>query len=191
MPVGLQGLESSRAESPRPVISRAELVEAEVVAGLSLEQDGNRGEQLEDVEQLLVRGVVRQEVAQVHLAQRRHRPGERGAPAAANADVELGVLRLLALAVELVVQVGHRAAQLPEARNRRVVLVARSDLHLGHARRRARAAARSPAGPGPGCTSQGDRSDSRSRPASAITKMTPVKGTERNPGMVTRVPPGH
>ena len=43
----------------------AELVEAEVVAGLSLEEDGDRGEQLEDVEQLLVRGVVREEMADV------------------------------------------------------------------------------------------------------------------------------
>src|SRR5256885_8396652 len=36
-----------------------ELVEPEVVALRPIEQDRNRGEQLEDVEQLFVRGVVR------------------------------------------------------------------------------------------------------------------------------------
>ena len=71
-----------------------------MVTGLSFEEDRDRGEELEDVEQLLVRGVVRQEVSQVDLAECRDRPSERSAPPTANADVVLGVFRLLVLAVE-------------------------------------------------------------------------------------------
>ena len=100
-------------------------------------------------------------MAEVHLAQRRDRAGERGAPAAADADVPLGVLRALPLPVELVVQLRHRAAQLPDPRHRRVLLVVHADLDLVHPRRRARAAARSRAGPGRDCTSRDDRSESR------------------------------
>src|SRR5688572_32731359 len=48
----------------------------------ALEQDRDRREQPEHVEQLLVRGVVRQEVAEVDVAERRGDAGQRGAAAA-------------------------------------------------------------------------------------------------------------
>jgi hypothetical protein len=63
----------------------AQVGRREGVATLALEQDRNRREQAEDVEQLLVRGVVGQEVAEVDVAERRGRARERGAAAARDA----------------------------------------------------------------------------------------------------------
>ena len=65
-----------------------EIVEAEVIAALSLEKDRNRGEELEDVEQLLIRRVVGKEVAEIHLVQGGDGARERCSPAAADADAE-------------------------------------------------------------------------------------------------------
>ena len=65
----------------------AQIVDGEGVAALALEQDRDGGERLEDVEQLLVGGVVGQEVAEVDVAEAGGRARERGAPAAGDADV--------------------------------------------------------------------------------------------------------
>ncbi len=73
LPVGLHGFESRSAPRPRPGDLAPELGQREIVSPLRVEQDGNRREAPEDVEQLLVRGVVREEVAEVHLARSRRR----------------------------------------------------------------------------------------------------------------------
>ena len=65
----------------------AQIVGAEGVAALALEQDRDGGERLEDVEQLLVRGVVGQEVAEVDVPEARRGARERRAAAAGDADV--------------------------------------------------------------------------------------------------------
>src|SRR5262249_59344559 len=77
---------------------------SEGISALSFEEDGDRGEGLEDVEQLLVGGVVGEEVAEVDVAERGRRPRQRRAPAAADADVLRAVLRGEALPVEAVVE---------------------------------------------------------------------------------------
>src|SRR5436309_15657889 len=76
-------------------------------------------------------------MAQVYLAQRGHRAGERGSAASADTHVPLGVLRALPLPVELVIPLGHCAAQLPDTGNGSVLLIVHPDLHLMHSRRRA------------------------------------------------------
>ncbi len=149
---------------PAPHDLAAQLRRRERVAAVRLEQDRDRREQAEDVEQLLVRGVVGQEVAQVDLAQRRRRAGQRRAPAAGHRDVLRAVLRRHAAPVQPVVEVGDRLAQLPQPGHRRVLLVLGGDVDVVEARRCAPRAPRPPACPGRGCTSLG-RPD-RSRGAS-------------------------
>ena len=87
LPVGLHGFDSSSADRPRPEDLAPQILGGEGVAALALEQDRDGGERLEDVEQLLVRGVVGQEVAEVDVAEAGRGAGERGAPAARDADV--------------------------------------------------------------------------------------------------------
>ena len=120
----------------------AQVVGGERVAALALEQDRDRGERLEDVEQLLVGGVVGEEVPEVDVPEARGRAGERGAPAARDADVLGAVLRRHAPAVEPVVEGGDRLAQLPDAGDRRVLLIVDVDGDGVDARRRARQRAR-------------------------------------------------
>ena len=87
---------SSTADSPRPVISRRRS-STRTVAPRAVQQDRDRGEQLEDVQQLFVRRVVGKEMAQVDLPQRRDRPGQSHPAPARDTHVLLGVLRLHAL----------------------------------------------------------------------------------------------
>ena len=77
----------------------AQIVGGEGVALLAFEEDGDRREGLEDVEQLLVRRVVGEEVAEVDVPERGRGPRQRRAPPAADADVLRRVLRGQALAV--------------------------------------------------------------------------------------------
>ena len=115
----------------------AQVVRGEGIAALSLQQDGDGGEGAEDVEQLLVGGVVGQEVAQVDVAERRGGSRERGAPSAGDGDVLRRVLRGQAAAVQAVVERRDRLAQLPHSGDRRIFLIVDVDGHLVHARRRA------------------------------------------------------
>jgi len=100
-----------------------QVVDAERVAPLGLEEDRDGGERLEDVEQLLVRRVVRQEVAEVDVTEARRRARERRAPAAGDGDVLGGVLRRETAAIEAVVERRDRLAELPEAGRRGILLV--------------------------------------------------------------------
>ena len=68
LPVGLHGFDSEQRREPAAEDLAAQIVGGERVAALALEQDRDRREQPEDVEQLLVRGVVGQEVAEVDAA---------------------------------------------------------------------------------------------------------------------------
>ena len=94
-------------------------------------------ERLEDVEQLLVGGVVGQKVAEVDVAEARGGARERRAAAAGDAHVLRRVLRRHAAAIEAVVELGDGLAQLPEPGDRRVLLIVDGDADLVHARRRA------------------------------------------------------
>ena len=102
--MGLQGLLTSSAFSPRPSIFALECLQGDVVAVVGLQQDGDAGEGLEDAEQFFVGGVVGQEVAHVDLAQGGGEAGEGDAAAAGDADVFVRVLAAFALAVEGVVE---------------------------------------------------------------------------------------
>ena len=75
---------------------------------------------------------------QVHRAQAGRRAGERRAPAARDADVLGAVLRRHPAPVEPVVETGDRLAQLPDARDRRVLLIVDVDGDATDPRRRAR-----------------------------------------------------
>ena len=70
----------------------AQIVRGEGVSALSFQQDGDCRESAEDVEQLLVRGVVGEEVPEVDVPERCSRARERGAPAAGDGDVFRAVL---------------------------------------------------------------------------------------------------
>src|SRR5205823_1375744 len=59
-----------------------QVLDGEGVSALAFEEDGNGGERPEDVEELFVGRVVGQEMAQVHVAERRGGAGQRGAAAA-------------------------------------------------------------------------------------------------------------
>ena len=89
-------------------------IRGEGVAALGVEQDGDGGERLEDVEQLLVGGVVGQEVAEVDEPEAGRGPGERGAPPAGDADVLRRVLGGEAAPVGPVVVRSDGLAQLPQ-----------------------------------------------------------------------------
>src|SRR4051794_14615453 len=67
-------------------------------------------------------------MTEVHLPQRSHGAGERRPSAAAHADVVFGIAGALVLPVQIVVKLGHGATQLPESRDRGVVLIAGSNL---------------------------------------------------------------
>ncbi|MDF2696799.1 MAG: hypothetical protein K0S65_5182 [Labilithrix sp.] len=71
----------------------AKVVRGEAVAALAFEQDRDAREGLEDVEQLLVRRVVGDEVAEVDAAEACGSARERGTATAGDADVLGGVLR--------------------------------------------------------------------------------------------------
>ena len=66
--------QEERGESA-PLDLLAKIVGREGVSALAFEEDGDGGERLEDVEQLLVRGVVGEEVAEVDVTQRCRRTG--------------------------------------------------------------------------------------------------------------------
>ena len=129
---GVAGIGEQDRREAAPGDLLAQVVGTEVVALAPVEQDRDRGEELEDVEQLFVGRVVGQEVAEVDLPQRRDGAGERGAASPADADVVLAVLRALSAPVQTVVQLGHRPPQLPDAGHRRIVLVVHADRHLPH-----------------------------------------------------------
>ena len=82
----------------------AQVLDREGVAALAFQQDGDGGERAKDVQQLLVRRVVGQEMAQVDVAQRGRGAGQRSAPAAADGDVlgrVLGLHRMRLLACKI------------------------------------------------------------------------------------------
>src|SRR5581483_1404670 len=112
-----------------------ELGAAEGVAALGVAQDRDRGEIAEDVEELLVGGVVREEVAEVHRAERRRHARERRASARRDADVLGRVSARLAAAIARVVELGHGLAQLPQAGDGGVLLVGGVDGDLRDAGR--------------------------------------------------------
>ncbi len=120
----------------------AQVAHGEGVAALGLQQDGDGGEEAEDVEQLLVGGVVGEEVAEVDLPERRRRAGEGGAATAGDGDVLRAVARGHAAAVGAVVEVGDGLAQLPQAGDRGVLLIVHGDGHRLATGRRAGQGAR-------------------------------------------------
>jgi hypothetical protein len=123
LPRGVAGIRKQQCgQSPTSDLP-AQLVQTELVSLGRVQQDRNRGEELEDVEQLLVGRVVGQEMPQIDVAQRGDRSRERATPTTAYADVTLGVLRRTTVAIEPVVQLRHRTAQLPDSRDRRVFLI--------------------------------------------------------------------
>jgi hypothetical protein len=110
----------------------------ERVAAVAFEEDRDRRERLEDVEELFVGRVVGQEVAEVHVTEACGSARERGTAATRDADVLGRVLRRHSAAIELVVEGRDRLAELPESRDRRVLLIVRVDRDLADALRRAR-----------------------------------------------------
>src|SRR5207248_1009189 len=132
--------EQRREAAPHDLATQ--VVRREAVAALALEEDRDRGERLEDVEQLLVRGVVGQEMAEVDAAEARRRACQRRAASARYADVLRGVLRRRSLPVETVVECSYRLAQLGEAGDGRILLVVGRDRDLVDARGRSRQLAR-------------------------------------------------
>ncbi len=113
-----------------------QIVGAEGVAALSLQQDRDRRERLEDVEQLFVGGVVRQEVAEVDVAEAGGGAGQRRAAATGDAHVLGGVLRGHALAIQAVVECSDRLAQLVQAADRSILEVIDVHRHAGDTLRR-------------------------------------------------------
>ena len=146
------------ADRPRPRISRRRSSARERVAALALEQDRDRREQPEDVEQLLVRGVVGQEVAEVDVAERR---GARASARRARRPRSRRSRRVYCDGMprrnSSVVEAGDRLAQLPQAGDRRVLLVVDGDAERRRCAAARRAAGRSRAGPGRGCTTRDRR----------------------------------
>ncbi len=110
----------------------------ELVGPLAAQQDRDRGDQAEDLQQLLVGRVVGQEVAQVDVAQRGHGARQAGPAAAADGHVLGAVPRRQAAPVEPVVERRHRLAQLPDPGHRRIVVVGRIDRQALASRRRLR-----------------------------------------------------
>ena len=158
------GVRQQQRRQPAPLDLAAQIVDGEGIAALPLEQDGDGGEGLEDVEQLLVGGVVGQEVAQVDLAEAGRRARERRAPAARDADVLGAVLRRHPAPVEAVVEAGDRLAQLPDAGDRRVLLIVDVDRDALRPAAARRGAGRSRAVPGRGSTRLDRRAGSRAWP---------------------------
>ena len=124
---GVAGVRHQQCSQPASQDLALQVGGGEAVARLPAEQDGDGGHQPEDLQQLLVGGVVGQEVPEVDVPERRHRAGEAGAAAAGDGHVLGRVLRRHAAAVEPVVEAGHRLAQLPESRDRGVLVVAGVD----------------------------------------------------------------
>ena len=93
-PGGIARIGEEQRREPAAGDLSLEIVEAEVVSSLAIEGDWNRGEELEDVEQLLVRRVVGEEVTEIDFAERGDGPGQRGPASATDADVAFGVARL-------------------------------------------------------------------------------------------------
>jgi len=132
---GVAGVRQQQRRQAPPVHLAPQILHREAVAAFALQQDGDGGERLEDVQQLLVGRVVGQEVAQVDVPQAGRGAGQRGAAAARHADVLGRVLRLHPPAVEAVVEIGDGRAQLADARDGRVLLIVHVDGDLLDARR--------------------------------------------------------
>jgi hypothetical protein len=103
----------------------AQVADGEGVAALAFQQDGDGGEEAEDVEQLLVGGVIREEVPEVDVPEGGGGAGEGGPAAAGDGDVLGRVLGGHAAAVEAVVEVGDGLAELPDAGDGGVLVVVR------------------------------------------------------------------
>src|SRR5690606_13230761 len=90
---GIAGVREQQRAEAAPGDLAPELGEGKVVAALGVEQDRDGREAPEDLEELLVRGVVRQKVAEVDLADGRAGAHDRDAAAAAHGDVLGAVFR--------------------------------------------------------------------------------------------------
>ena len=132
-------------------------------------QDRDRDEALERAEQLLVGGVVGNEVPHVDLAQRCGQAGHGGAAAGRDAHVLDGVLRAPATAIDRVVEIGNALAQRLNAADGGVLVVAGRQQDLLAAGRRAGDGAALRARPGPGSTTARDAAP---KPSSSARCMT-------------------
>src|SRR6266403_2974675 len=134
----IAGIAQQQRREPASLDLLAQVVRSEGVSTLSFEEDGDGRERLEDVEQLLIGGVVGEEVPEVHVPERGGRARQRGPSASADAHVFRAVLRGHSPAVEAIVQRRDRLAQLPEPRDGGVLLIVDADADFLHARGSAR-----------------------------------------------------
>src|SRR5690606_15943927 len=119
---GIAGVREQQRAEAAPGDLAPELGEGKVVAALGVEQDRDGREAPEDLEELLVRGVVRQKGAEVDWADGRAGAQDRDAAAAAHGDVLGAVFRGKPPPIERVVEPRHGLARLPEAGDRSVFL---------------------------------------------------------------------
>ena len=117
---------------------RSEVGRGGLVAPLGVERYRDGGEHLEELEELLVGGVVGDEVPHMGAAERSREAGEAEATAARDGHILRAVLALHAAAVALVVELCDGHAELEHTRNRRILGGPRVDRHIGDAVGRAR-----------------------------------------------------